>query len=68
MLRFYSASSHLYPIQLNENSKKSIWLYSPYQKKEEKPAFWVQNEIAEVKLELSNPTNYELPIQSITLR
>ncbi len=63
-----SASAHLYPVPKDSSSKKSIWIYDPFKKKEEKKLFWVQNELAEVKVELVNPTNYELEIQSISLR
>jgi hypothetical protein len=66
---FCSPSSHLSPVRNTSNDSGSIWLYSPYQKrKEEQTVLWVENELAQVKIELANPTHLELEVQAISLR
>lgn len=63
-----SASSHLTPVPSKTESSFSIWLYSPFQKKQEQNIIWVQNELSQVKVELANLTSFHIEIQSISLR
>lgn len=50
-------------------SGASVWLYSPFQNKKTNngPVYWVQNEIAQVKIELANQNVFDIEVQSITL-
>lgn len=51
-------------------TEKSIFITSPFERKKEKKAeiVWVENEVAEVQVILSNPMAFPIPIESMSLR
>lgn len=51
-------------------AEKSIFITSPFERKKDKKAeiVWVENEVAEVQVLLSNPMAFPIPIESISLR
>jgi len=60
--------SRLLPVPFSSNQPLSIWLYTPYQKKQQTQQMsWVQHELCLVKVELSNQNSFDLEIQSISL-
>eukprot|EP01117_Protostelium_nocturnum_P009475 TRINITY_DN3378_c0_g3_i2.p1 TRINITY_DN3378_c0_g3~~TRINITY_DN3378_c0_g3_i2.p1 ORF type:complete len:1080 (+),score=351.46 TRINITY_DN3378_c0_g3_i2:157-3396(+) len=66
-----SLSSHLLPVAIDtESSGDKLFIYRPtfHSGKEVQIIInWIQNEIAQVKVELSNPTSFPIEVQSMKL-